>query len=513
MESPDTSQGYQVVVALHKEGPLTSEGLAKSLVDNGIAKTADAARKAIGRALKDGRIKSSYPIRFDKTYLYYLDKHEGKKYASAIIKLLPTKPSFFRVYKTILANKGWITLGQIMKSASAVPPTAKGKCGGRAKGPEVVQQLIKLKMIREWKALPGLYICEDGFKKDSITSSMFCKWTRCDQLLMKSFADWCRSCLLMAWNSDSYRKHEFDAVDFNSCYWDLFGPTFFGPFASAEEQSKQENKDKKKHQAFIVADVQTFREYSSNDAEGFLDRIKNVLCVWKNISLVPIVLAGGYSQQAFQTLKTKGVIPLTIDAVFGTKFSKFMQLYYELIKETYGDISIEKLQESLGLSDVVEIDEALKSNIKGDLFELIIAMAYRNLGYTTILKKLVTIKSELQTYEIDVFATRLEAECLIVECKGRKSDSIEVIDELRRHFRDRCRAAADEAGLNVINAYKVVKAIFITTGKLDSDAEVYVHKTKISHGIQCCVCTRDEVLKLLGESGEPSLATLVNLYY
>lgn len=505
------SQSKHIVDLLLGKGPLTSDVMAQLIVDMGIAKTADASRKAIARVVQEGYIKSSSPIRFNRTYLYYLDKHEGKRYAHAIIKLLPTKPSFHRVYKTILANKGWITYGQIIKSASGVPPTTIGTYGGRLKGPDVINQLIKLKMIREWKAVPGLYICEDGFKRDMISASMFCKWIRSDQLLMPSFVEWCRNCLLMGWNSGQYRDIEFNAVPFNSCYWDLVGPTFFGPFASRDDLVNLP--DEKKRQAFIVSDVQTYREYSKNDADCFLDRIKSLVCVWKGISLVPVVLAGGYSKQAFQDLKNRGVIPLTIDAVYGSKFSKFMKLYYELIKESQGDMSLEKLTSSLGLSDEIEIDDALKSNIKGDLFELIVAMAYKHIGYSTIMKKLVTIKSELLTYEIDVVATKGEAECLIVECKGRNKDCLEAVEEIQKHFGERCRAAADEAGWNVVNLFKVVKAIFITTGNLGSDAEAYIDKVKKSHGIQCSVLTRNHVMQLLEETGEASLATLVNHYY
>ena len=65
-----------------------------------------AARKMIERSKKSGKIRSTDPVRFDRSYLYFLESHRGRKYASAVKKLLPQKPAFHRVFKDTPCQQG-----------------------------------------------------------------------------------------------------------------------------------------------------------------------------------------------------------------------------------------------------------------------------------------------------------------------------------------------------------------------------------------------------------------------
>ncbi|MGD0382488.1 MAG: hypothetical protein ABSA77_03130 [Thermoguttaceae bacterium] len=78
----------QVRDLLKDQGPLDSQALADFLVRKKGIKTATA-RKQIQRAQEKGLIKSTYPVRFDKLFLYYLQSQEGNTYAQAIKNLLP----------------------------------------------------------------------------------------------------------------------------------------------------------------------------------------------------------------------------------------------------------------------------------------------------------------------------------------------------------------------------------------------------------------------------------------
>lgn len=162
-----------VVAVLTKDGPLDSQALAIALVSAGHAANATAARKLIERSRTSHAIESTYPVRFDKAFLYFLASHRGRRYANCVKKLLSRKPAFHRVFKAILANKGWITVGQIGKASACLPIGDKSGAGGRLPLETTIEHLLTLRLIDEVAGHPGLYRIGKEFGTASVKRAAF----------------------------------------------------------------------------------------------------------------------------------------------------------------------------------------------------------------------------------------------------------------------------------------------------------------------------------------------------
>ena len=499
-------QQAQAATILKRNGPLESQALADSLENGGGASNAASARKLIERARRSGQIESTYPVRFDKSYLYYLPEHRRRQYPDCVRQLLHSKPAFHRVFKTILANKGWITLGQIGKASGCLPVGFKSKAGGRQTLDKVTEHLLSLGLIVEVGGEHGLFRIGTEFGSTSLKRSAFRKRIELESKLLHIFRDWIRNCFLVGYDSHTVRADDVSATEFNQTLCDMHGPAYFGPFATAKPL-KRSSAGKN----FLVAEILGFRQFSVNDAEATLERVRSVAFRWKSISVCPVVLAPWYSKEAWNRLRRFGVIALTFRDVFGQNIEELLKRFWSALgAEEATPESLDDIEKSLELSSGTAFSEGFVGNITGTLFELIIALGFRANGYDTTLQKVVRMLNE--KYEVDVVAVRGPM-CKLIECKGRHADCEESREDVERHFENRCRAAADPLGWDVTERHDDVEAIYITSGKFSSEAASYAKSHTKSHGISCSVMDRIELLQFLKDAGQPRLVEIIKRYY
>jgi len=495
----------KIVEILKNHGPLASDVLAGKLVSQKATSSHSTARKQIQRAVKCGDILSTYPVRFDKSYLYYLESHTIQKYAKAVKKILPKKPAFHRVYKMLLNNKGYITSGQIAKSSGVVPNEAHYTTGKRIRLVNVIAQLLELGLIEKMGGYTDIYKIGKGFGTTQIKLGAFTKFLKLEQALLKDFVNWVQNIYIVGKKSYNVRCSETETVEFNTTCWDFMAPVYLGPCTkSTEVYSKG-----KMIQAFAVIDVIAFRPFTEDDTKALLERLKTVTLKWRKIRVFPLALAMSYKRGALDMLRKHGVAPLTYKEVWGRNIQELLKLYKAIV---LGDDSqnLDSIEKALSISESSVEKDGIFGNIKGDLFEVMTSLAYRPEYSTTLQKK---IKSGLtgEDFEIDVVAIDGEKTCLLLECKGRNLSEEENKIEIKRHFEDRCRVASETYGWDITNRYKKVEAIYITTSEESLIPPEYISESKC-HGIICHVMSRKEVINFFN-SVDRQLAELIKKYY
>ncbi len=480
-----------------------------ALVNDGHASNPGTARKLIERSRKSGKIESTYPVRFDKAFLYFLEEHRGKRYAQCVKRLLPEKPAFQRVFKTILANKGWITLGQIGKASGCLPSGDTSKAGGRQTLDSITNHLLSLGLIDNVGSESGLYRIGKQFGSTNLNRAAFRKRIELETRLLHVFRDWLRNCFLVAYDSHTIRRDDVSATEFNQTMCDMHGPIYFGPFCQEKPLKRVSSSGN-----FLLAEILGYRQFTIIDAESTLERIGSIGHRWRSISICPIALAPSYSQQAWRQLRSAGEIALTFKDVFGPNIEELMRRFWRAIAvEEATPEDLDEIEKSLELTKGTIVSDGVIGNLKGALFELLIALGYRAAGYDTVLQKIIRKPDEGEEFEVDVVARQGDDKCELIECKGRHADYRECQADVERHFFNRCRAAADPYGWNVTDLYESVEAVYVTSGELDPEATEYADSTKISHGISCQLMQRRELLEFLNEAGQSRLVQLVKTYY
>ena len=493
---------------LKNRGPLTSGELAKLIVFKKIASGETNARKTIQRALEDKSFETTHPVRFDRSYLYYLKEHQGKKYGNAVKALLHTKPSFNRVFKTILANKGWITFGQIGKASCCLPDEDESVSGGRKTISQVVKELLDLGIIDKVIGTNHLYRIGIQFGSPEISQRFFQHKITVEQTLLIDALDWLRDCYLLAYDSHTSRSSETHAEGFNQTIWDIHGPIYLGPFTRDIKLRRSKTKEN-----FLVLEIIGYRTWSKVDTEAILERYKNIAFRWNTISVTPIAIAPSFSSNSWNDLRAAGIVPVLFKNVFGRNVDELLRsLWKALSTKELGPSQQDEIEKALKLASGTVINESIVGNLKGILFEVLVALAWKASGFDVTLQKVIQNIANEEKYEVDVLAIRGD-DCKLIECKGHHASHLESKKELERHFKKRCALAADQFGWNVTDRYKHVEAIFVTTGKLDSDAATYAKQMRKSHGITCTVWTREKLLSWLKELGQKQLAKIIDRHY
>jgi hypothetical protein len=401
-----------VVEVLNRRGPLDSQSLAEALAKGGSGLVA--ARKVIERSRRSGAVLSTYPVRFNKTYLYHLSSQKGRRYAEAIKKLLPQKPSFNRVFKCLLANKGWITTGQIGKMSACLPENDNTGSGGRIALEKTISQLRQIELIADVGGVADTYRLGPQFGTAHISRAAFQKRFELEQCLLSIFQTWLRDCYLLSHEANTIRRNPSAAASFNQNLWDIHGPTYFGPLTKNDSLRRiSTNED------FLVAEILGFRPYSLNDAEATIERVKSVIHRWKGISLTSVVLAPSFSKDAWKQLRDLGIVPIVFRNVFGRNIEELLRQFWKAWSaDGKGVQQLEEIERSLELAKGTVIDEGFLGNLTGALFELLIALALRTDGFDATLTKFVQDPDDNKSYQIDIVAVQ-GSNCQLVECKGR----------------------------------------------------------------------------------------------
>ena len=172
---------------------------------------------------------------------------------------------------------------------------------------------------------------------------------------------------------------------------------------------------------FIIVDVNLYKGAKLSQISFFHEKVKVVGSNKKN-NFVPIFLTEGVDKESHENLKKDGIVIAFIENIFG---SKYIQLLDDLVNIVTNATSIiinnpEKIDKLF--NELVKSD-GKHNNVLGDMFELLVAYYYINIGSTFLeVNKIIQGTDTISGHprEIDVYVER-EGKILVVECKATKS--------------------------------------------------------------------------------------------
>lgn len=505
--SPTLPNQTKVGSVLRSAGPLLAGELAERLVEKGHASSEPNARKLIQRSRERGEICSTSPVTFNRSFMCYLDEHRGTRYVGAILSVLKHRPPLERLFKVTLANNGFITAGQIAKSACCSDGGDMTR-SRRLSLTSVTDQAMTIELLEEVHGRSDLFQINPRFGVPAISRNSFLKRLELEDVLLEPLCTWLQHCYLLPPEARNVRSSFSSATAFNQNWWDINGPIYVGHESIATSTSSKNNN-------FLVADFVSYRQATIADAEAFIARVSDVRRRWKSLKLHPLFIASRFSEKAWRVLRKNGTAAIPASDVFGKHLSELLRLFEEALESKNAeDLSVAKISDLLELSKEAPLEDGLIGNLRGAIFELIVAMYYRNLGYDITLQKFVRKPDEQLEFEIDVVAVKADKQAILAECKGRSSGTVEDSDEIKRHFGKRLSAATDPFGWNVTDLYDRVDAVFITLGNVDESVRPPMPKSGLRpRGINRIVYDRGEFIALLDEAGEKDLKNLVERFF
>lgn len=492
---------------LTSQGPLLSGQLSKLLVERGLAGSEVNARKLIERSRKSSAILSTDPVRFNQSYLCYVETQKLKKYPEAVRKVLHHRPPLKRVFVLTLANKGYISLGQLSKIGNCSTGTSL-ESSKRLTADKLLSQALAIGILESVDGMSNFFQLGHQFGRPSVSRNGLIKRLEMEDVLLHMVCEWFQHCYLLPPNARSVRESFEVAESFNHNWWDIHGPVYIGSAPSKKFPKAQPS-------GFLIADVISYRQVKRVDVDSFIERVTNIRTGWKDLSFFPVVVGSRFSQDAWKRLRSFGVATVTLSDVLGKHMIHLLRLFEEAVAaKTADELSVAKIADLLEMSTQPGVADGLLGNLRGAIFELIVAMYYKNQGYEVILQKFITKVDENLELEIDVAAFKGDKLIKLVECKGRQAGVTEGPEEINRHFQKRLPAAMDSYGWNVGELYRRVDAVFITLGEVPADLVPKQPKGGLKEqGVNRVVIQREQFLKMLDDDNEQDLRDLVKRFF
>lgn len=395
-----------IVEILKRNGGMLSSDLSDELQKHGFSD--DASRQKISRAVSSN--KSSVlrlpNLKFPHQARFYYLKDEGfsdRFYTNLHEALNKTNSAYSHIINLLKIHYGVLNENRFRVYSSA-PEISKKHINCAT----LLDNLIKLKLC-EYKNINNnryIYIIGDEYsEKQSIAIE------KVELVLIDMLKEWLKNTNIASYNAINKQ---------NNCgnyYWDITSPSFLSPFITEKHQ-----------QGFVVADV-VYNVVDTKTLRYFINKLETIKSQKNMHPVLPILLAKGYTKDAFNIGKSKGIIIVKPETLFGKDIAEmFENLLYKL--SNIAAAATKDIEEFLKLYDQLAKIQGSAAHLYGDLFEFIIGVVYREFLPITSLEigKLISISTG-DRKEIDVYIKTNDKKIYFVECKGYSQKTLVSMSE------------------------------------------------------------------------------------
>ncbi|WP_188731857.1 hypothetical protein [Pseudoalteromonas gelatinilytica] len=349
---------------LKKHGPALSSEITEYLV-NTLKLTPDAARQRVSRAGEDiSRLDLSFPRR--AKFLFLKEQAGSNLYWVRLELALLSTNSAYGFAITALSERGGIMPRQHFEIACGAPIKQKKHLAA-----EVVLNKLKsanlLKEIHVEGIGPCIYLGLHVNHIETLIPAMKARLFT-EELVLRGIKSWMRKLGFISYNQVSVRSLEKNPT-VSTTAWDLAGPSYLSPLVTFPNNSSKPNP------GFVVCDILLNHEVSETGIAPYLQKLNALRCL-KNVGKqLCFFFAHSFSDSAFKKLKSQGISPATISAIFDNETARGLRELTDILSEV-AIRSIEPEKIDIIFNSLGKIEGAA-SRLRGALFEYIIAETMR----------------------------------------------------------------------------------------------------------------------------------------
>lgn len=494
------------VVELLKElGPCVSGKLVAAIAARYQLQPA-AARQRLSR---NKSVKRLAYICFPKNarFIYLQSDYGSPKFWGALARaLLEETSAYGGAIAALLAHGGMIPVAYFGIACGA-PIAQKRHLAARS-----VREHLERAGLVQTVALPGLGHClqlsQQAFPQSWEISRIRGR-IHAEDVLLLAMRDWLRKLSMVSYDAVKVRSLEVDAEQprVGTFNWDLSGPSYLAPLAGWSDVGTR-------RPGFVACDVLLGRPIYPQDLRPFISKCEALRSLKNVASCLQIFVADGYSKDALQLAKEKGIVPASPEALFGTEVAEALRQLASLMQEAYlNSDSAERIAEIFKRLSTIE---GVATNLRGNLFEYIVADLVRrsSLACDVRLNEIFT-DDQSRSAEVDVLALRAGLSIRFLECKGYKPGG-KIPDEMvKRWLEDRISVIRRAAKANPFWRKEALIFEFWTSGTLSEAAFEMVDKAQqASTGKYTIKVVTQEGLKAIAkEFGDKALQETMDEHF
>lgn len=399
-----------IIEALKKLGPCLSTSLIDRLASAGVARAT--ARKRLSRDIDAGAVEVIEDLKFA----------HGARFV--YLRTQKTSLAFMRALRDVVLAEGgaYARAVQAVQARRVVP---KWQFAAASGAPLQRKGHLTPEKVLERLVAAGLFVEEDvdglgpavamGDRSRTIPSADAAgaiARSVTETLLLDMVREWARRHAFSSWEATTVRRQKRPPPEAGSYAWDLTSPCYLLPLTGWSGG--------KKTHGFFVCDVLLAGKITENGVSAFLHKCGSLRHLRVG-PVLPLFVADSYEQKAFNLVKAAGVIPATIDSLFGKDAAAAFQELARVITD-----ALKGNLDAAHLADVVrrlaKVEGAL-GNLQGALFEFIVAEIVRHEVPSARLELNRHCKDRTgKSVEVDIWALDTNI-ARFVECKGREPTS------------------------------------------------------------------------------------------
>ena len=445
---------------LTEHGPSRSSLIVEALVAGG-AKP-EAARQRVARVAKPIR-RFPVPMLPRREAFLYLEKDRNTErfWRNFIRDLRSTNSVYAASVDGMIARGGLIRADQFAAISGATVIPQKGQLYVET----VAKRLIAANFMKE------VYDADDGrcfelapsLAHGSLNGMRARDLT--ERILLDGMREWSRKIGLASYNAIRIRGDE-DLRPIGPFAYDFAGPSYLLPLQGANTNP-----------GFVVADVFAEGILTVNEIQFFIRKARMLKSTLKNISVLSIIVAEGFSGDALTAGHASGIMLATPKDLFGKQVGEAITSLCAVLKNAakYASSSPERLTQLLdNLFDI----EGRSRNLRGVLFELVVGYLARRSAVSIDMNILAKDPMTGKSAEIDVQAiTHQTSSVTAIECKGKEPGGSLSLVEVEVWLK---KIAIFRTHYGMHNTLREAKHSFEiwTSGTIDNDALALLEEEK-----------------------------------
>ncbi|EKJ2260529.1 NERD domain-containing protein [Escherichia coli] len=395
---------------LESYGPCISSELAERIRRQNPSMSSDAIRKMISRSTDIGKLPF---LRFshNRRFIYLKDDFGSFKFWRALKKCMrEANSAYSHAILSVINNGGYLKVKDFGIVSGSPIKQAK-----HLSYESVLKNLLSAKILRS-VYIDGIGDCvliNNNIANDiSIFNMANCE-SFFDKPIFELIKAWLRNLGIVAFNQIKTKYDGENNPVVGSFEWDITAPSYVSPLAEYSSDGLIPG--------FVVCDFAlgfNRNEITTDAADTFIRKVQMTKSSRTNQRIMFVLFARRFEKNAFNKLRSEGVLAITIANAFGNKVDESLA---RLSKVIQGTLSIERHpDELLQMVKDLESISGENGNLRGYIFELFVSSQICNLydyGNVRINKE---YKINGKHAEADV-VLETNDDIYIVECKNVKT--------------------------------------------------------------------------------------------
>ena len=410
---------------LADNGPCLSSVISEHLVED-LGLTPAAARKRVSRAT--GEVKRLAYITFPRKarFIYLQQQFASPQYWENLTNaLLETNSAYGLALAALRLRDNLVPVEHFSIACGSPLQQAKHL------SPDIIFERLERAGLLQKIVMPGLGECisliqSPGHYKHMIADVRARLFT--EELLLLALRNWLRKLGIVSYDKVVTRQDK-SQPKVGTFAWDLTAPCYLGCIV-------QFGKDGTVKPGFVACDIYLGDNLvDSSGIQPFIHKCITLRTLRKVGACLQIFVADEYTHDAFLKLKSAGVIPATPGNLFGDEVAQGLKELTSVLRKA-AETSID-LDSFNSLFKKLSKIEGASSQLRGALFEYLVADVARKTVSTWIMMNKVLTLTNGKKVEVDVTAIKENISVTFIECKGYNPNAMVSDYDFKRWLQDR----------------------------------------------------------------------------